>query len=113
VALVVSELVNNAVLHGRGDIAVKLQLHGDVLRGEVIDEGGGFEHEVRTRGPLDISGRGLLIVDALTSRWGIHEGTTHVWFEMPVVGAAPRGLTEPALGPDERPDGLDDIAPGD
>jgi anti-sigma regulatory factor (Ser/Thr protein kinase) len=112
VALVVSELVNNAVLHGRGDIVVKLQLDGGVLRGEVIDEGGGFEHAVRARGPRDISGRGLLIVEPLTSRWGIHEGTTHVWFERPVVGAAP-GLTEPALGADERPDGLDDIAPGD
>jgi anti-sigma regulatory factor (Ser/Thr protein kinase) len=112
VALVVSELVNNAVIHGEGDIVVKLQLDGEVLRGEVIDDGGGFEHAVRTRGPRDISGRGLLIVEALTSRWGIHEGTTHVWFEMPVVGVAP-GLTDPRLGPDERPDGLDDLPPGD
>ena len=112
VALVVSELVNNAVAHGEGDIVVMLQLDGDVLRGEVIDHGRGFEHEVRARGARDISGRGLLIVEALTSRWGIHEGTTHVWFEMPLVGAAPR-LSEPRLGPDERPDGLDDIAPAD
>jgi len=98
VALVVSELVNNAVVHGEGDIVVKLQLDGDVLRGEVIDDGGGFEHEVRARGARDISGRGLLIVEALTSGWGIHEGTTHVWFEMPLVGPAP-GLTEPAPRP--------------
>ena len=98
VALVVSELVNNAVVHGEGDIVVKLQLDGDVLRGEVIDHGRGFEHEVRARGARDISGRGLLIVEALTSRWGIHEGTTHVWFEMPLVGPAP-GLTEPAPRP--------------
>ena len=112
VALVVSELVNNAVVHGEGDIVVKLQLDGDVLRGEVIDHGRGFEHEVRARGARDISGRGLLIVEALTSRWGIHEGTTHVWFEMTVAGAA-AGLAEPRLGPDERPDALDDTAPGD
>ena len=112
VALVVSELVNNAVIHGAGDIVLKLQLDGDVVRGEVIDEGGGFEHEVRARGPRDVSGRGLLIVEALTSKWGIHEGTTHVWFERPVAGIAP-GLTEPRLGPDERPEALDDIAPGD
>jgi len=98
VALVVSELVNNAVVHGEGDIVVKLQVDGDVLRGEVIDDGGGFEHEVRARGARDISGRGLLIVEALTSGWGIHEGTTHVWFEMPLVGPAP-GLTEPAPRP--------------
>ena len=98
VALVVSELVNNAVIHGEGDIVVKLQLDGEVLRGEVIDDGGGFEQAVRTRGPRDISGRGLLIVEALTSRWGIHEGTTHVWFEMPLVGPA-AGLTETAPRP--------------
>ena len=52
------------------------------MRGEVIDEGGGFEHEIRARGPEDIKGRGLFLVDALTDRWGIHEGTTHVWFEL-------------------------------
>jgi len=86
VALVVSELVNNAVVHGYGDIAVKLQLDGDVLRGEVTDEGGGFEHDVRARGVRDISGRGLLIVETLTSGWGVHEGTTHVWFEMLAPG---------------------------
>jgi anti-sigma regulatory factor (Ser/Thr protein kinase) len=112
VALVVSELVTNAVLHGEGDIALTLQLDGDILRGEVIDKGGGFEHEVRARGPLEVGGRGLLIVGALTSQWGIHEGTTHVWFEMPVVGAAP-ALTEPRLGPDERPEDLITVALGD
>jgi len=112
VALVISELVNNAVLHGEGDVVVKLQLDGEVLRGEVIDDGRGFEREVRDHGARDVTGRGLLIVEAMTGRWGIHEGTTHVWFEMPVVGAAP-GLTAPRLGADERPDGLDEIAPGD
>jgi len=106
VALVVSELVNNAVIHGEGDIVVKLQLDGEVLRGEVIDDGGGFEHAVRTRGPRDISGRGLLIVEALTSRWGIHEGTTHVWFELAAQTDA-SGPLRPRLGQDERPDGLD------
>ena len=106
VALVVSELVNNAVVHGEGDIVVKLQLDGEVLRGEVIDDGGGFEHAVRTRGPRDISGRGLLIVEALTSRWGIHEGTTHVWFEIEAERDA-SGRPNPRLGQDERPEALD------
>jgi hypothetical protein len=68
VAPVFSELVNTAVRHGRGDIVVKLQLDGDVLRGPVIDDGGGSEHPVRARGPQDLSGRGLAIVEALTSR---------------------------------------------
>ena len=29
-------------------------------------------------------GRGLEVVDKLTSQWAVHEGSTHVWFEMPV-----------------------------
>ena len=80
--LVVSELVTNAVMHGQGAIRLRLQVDAGDLRGEVIDDGGGFEHELRAAGPSATSGRGLLIVDRLTNRWGVHEGTTHVWFEM-------------------------------
>jgi anti-sigma regulatory factor (Ser/Thr protein kinase) len=81
-ALVVSELVTNAVLHGQGDIRLRLQLDAGDVRGEVVDAGGGFEHELREAAPFATSGRGLLIVDRLTTRWGAHGGTTHVWFEM-------------------------------
>jgi anti-sigma regulatory factor (Ser/Thr protein kinase) len=104
-ALVVSELVTNAVVHGRGEIVFNLQHDGEVLRGEVIDQGGGFEREMRERGPDEIGGRGLLVVEAIASSWGIHEGTTHVWFELPVEGDAP-GLVTPQLGENERPAGL-------
>jgi anti-sigma regulatory factor (Ser/Thr protein kinase) len=104
--LVVSELVTNAVLHGRGAITLKLRVDGDGIYGEVVDQGGGFEREVRERGPDEFNGRGLMIVDALSRRWGIHEGTTHVWFELAQPEDLPR-LTEPELGEDERPAGLD------
>ena len=104
-ALVVSELVTNAVVHGSGEISLRLRLAAGRVYGEVIDEGGGFEREVRERGPTDLSGRGLLIVDALSRRWGIHEGTTHVWFEL--ASDAPAAPTEPQLGDAERPAGLD------
>jgi anti-sigma regulatory factor (Ser/Thr protein kinase) len=80
--LVVSELVTNAVMHGQGPIRLRLQLDAGDVRGEVIDAGCGFEHELREAGPDATSGRGLLIVDRLTTRWGVHESTTHVWFEM-------------------------------
>jgi anti-sigma regulatory factor (Ser/Thr protein kinase) len=104
--LVISELVGNAIVHGHGDVVLRLQLDGETLRGEVIDQGGGFEHEVRASGPDDVGGRGLMLVESMTSRWGIHEGTTHVWFEM--FGAADetdRPLS-PHLGEDQRPDAL-------
>src|SRR3954453_11526448 len=48
--LVLSELVGNAVVHGRGEIVLRLQLDGETVRGEVIDQGGGFEHELRMSG---------------------------------------------------------------
>ena len=76
-----------------------------MLRGEVVDEGAGFEREVRERGAQEIGGRGLLLVEALSSRWGIHEGTTHVWFELTAETSAEPA--EPQLGEAERPTELD------
>ena len=83
-SLVVSELVTNAVIHGRGAITLSIRVDGDGVYGEVVDEGAGFEWDVRERGRCrgDLNGRGLMIVAALSRRWGIQEGTTHVWFEL-------------------------------
>src|ERR1700759_195307 len=75
--LVVSELVGNAIIHGQGEVVLRLELEGEALRGEGIDQGGGFEREAGESGPDDIGGRGLMLVESMTSRWGIHEGTTH------------------------------------
>jgi anti-sigma regulatory factor (Ser/Thr protein kinase) len=80
--LLVSELVTNAVVHGRGDITLRATLDEDRLLVEVIDQGRGFERTVRQQEFAGIGGRGLAIVDAESSRWGIHDGTTHVWFEL-------------------------------
>jgi anti-sigma regulatory factor (Ser/Thr protein kinase) len=104
-SVVISELVTNASVHGRGTIILRLQLDGQTVRGEVIDEGGGFEHEIRERGPEDVSGRGLFLVDALANRWGIHEGTTHVWFEIEGESSASEPLN-PRLGQAARPEAL-------
>jgi anti-sigma regulatory factor (Ser/Thr protein kinase) len=104
--LVISELVSNALAHGRGEVVLRLQLDEGIVRGEVIDQGGGFEHEIRARGPEDVSGRGLFLVEALTTRWGIHEGTTHVWFELAARNDESR-QPRPQLGQDERPQELD------
>jgi anti-sigma regulatory factor (Ser/Thr protein kinase) len=90
--VLVSELVTNAVLHGRGVISLKASLDRDRLLVEVIDEGSGFERVVRERTFEDLHGRGLDIVDAEASRWGLYEGTTHVWFEIERSG--PRVGTE-------------------
>jgi anti-sigma regulatory factor (Ser/Thr protein kinase) len=80
--LLASELVTNAVMHGVGRITLRAALNDDRALVEVIDEGSGFEHEIRHREVADLRGRGLGIVDTESSRWGVHEGTTHVWFEL-------------------------------
>jgi anti-sigma regulatory factor (Ser/Thr protein kinase) len=90
--LLTSELVANAVVHGQGTITMRADLDVGRLLVEVIDEGTGFERAVR-RGKLPQSeGWGLKLVDSESSRWGISEGTTHVWFELerpgPRFGAA-------------------------
>ncbi len=97
--LAVSELATNALIHGQGEITLLADMDESRLLVEVIDEGSGFEYTLREREFDELSGRGLTIVDADTSRWGMHEGTTHVWFEIERRG--PRLGTEqrPAMGP--------------
>ena len=103
--LAVTELVANAVVHGTGDIRLRLRVEGGRLYGEVIDDGGGFEHAIRERTPSDVTGRGLGIVAALADEWGIHEGSTHVWFALDVT-VRMSGTTDPQLGDERRPHGL-------
>ena len=100
--MVISELVTNAVMHGQGEIRLRLEHEAGHVRGEVIDAGSGFEYELREVGPFETSGRGLLIVDWLTTQWGVHEGTTHVWFEI-LSGSRGRQGAGPLVGEKRRP----------
>ncbi|WP_328854686.1 ATP-binding protein [Microbispora hainanensis] len=82
--LLVSELVANALLHGRGEPVLTLTLRDGVLRCEVEDEA---RVPVRARGesPDDAEGgRGLLIVDSLARSWGVRPTNRGkaVWFEL-------------------------------
>ena len=80
---VVSELMNNAVSHGPGaPVTLRLMASRDgrSIAGEVQDDGLG---RIAMRDIDGIGGGfGLHIVDALVDRWGVHEGSTQVWFEM-------------------------------
>ncbi len=84
--LLVSELVSNAVRHGEGRIELRADLDSDRLLVEITDEGSGLERTIREREFEDLEGWGLELVDAVASRWGVHEGTTHVWFELERAG---------------------------
>ncbi|HWH11872.1 MAG TPA: ATP-binding protein [Solirubrobacteraceae bacterium] len=97
VMLAVSELVTNAVIHGSGPIELRIETDDRVVKGEVIDAGGGLERQVRAG---EATGKGLKIVGQLAERWGVFQGTTHVWFEIPIDGSSGRP-SAPALG---RPD---------
>ncbi|WP_367320096.1 ATP-binding protein [Streptomyces sp. HUAS ZL42] len=89
VTLVVAELAANAVRHGRvrgRDFRVRLVLRGDVLRVEVADARADRLPAIQE--PSGESGRGLLLVDALSADWGVdlHPDSTHkvVWAEVPL-----------------------------
>ena len=100
--LLTSELVTNAVRHGKGDITVRASLDDDRLLIEVTDEGEGLEQMIRERNFEHVQGWGLKIVDSQSSRWGAHEGTTHVWFELERRGPRLGADKNPATGPDEQ-----------
>lgn len=85
--LLVSELVTNSVTHGAGETVTLLIDTGmpNVLRCEVIDDGSGFVPRAQAQRP--IGGWGLQVVEELASSWGVREGSTHVWFDLPVRSA--------------------------
>jgi anti-sigma regulatory factor (Ser/Thr protein kinase) len=87
--LMVSELVTNSIRHGNlgagQNIELRADVEGDALRVEVRDPGGGFELQPRTAGSQEDSGWGLYLVGRLAERWGvISDGSTMVWFEIPL-----------------------------
>jgi anti-sigma regulatory factor (Ser/Thr protein kinase) len=69
-ALVVSELVTNAVNAGCSAATVALELHRDYLRLSVADNNQARPH-LRSPTPRDAHGRGLRIVEQLTTSWGV------------------------------------------
>ena len=83
-ALVVSELVTNAVLHARSEILLRLDVGEGTVRIEVVDRSP--DELVPPGSPsLDAErGRGLGIVAAVSRRWGVEldRGAKTVWCEL-------------------------------
>jgi anti-sigma regulatory factor (Ser/Thr protein kinase) len=87
-ALLVSELVTNALLHGRTSATMEIHRPADRLRVAVRDDNPVLP-PIGDHPDLDAeSGRGLTIVSVLADEWGIElvgEGKA-VWFELHVPG---------------------------
>ncbi|WP_328386157.1 ATP-binding protein [Streptomyces sp. NBC_00400] len=72
--LITSELTTNAVSHAKGTgdyFELALRRRSGILVLEVADSYQWRMPELRKPGPDDPSGRGLLIVDALSQHWGV------------------------------------------
>ena len=98
-ALVISELVTNAIVHTVSSrVVCELHDHDDTVRIAVHDEGcaPGEPHPSPQR-PDEEHGRGLLLVDALSRAWGAQEHGPGllVWAELARQTDAAEGTVEP------------------
>jgi anti-sigma regulatory factor (Ser/Thr protein kinase) len=84
-ALVMTEVVTNAVRHGAPGCALRLAAtpKADFLCVQVTDEGPGLVPRPRAMATDENGGFGLFIVEQLTRRWGMtrENRRTRVWFE--------------------------------
>ena len=96
-ALLVTELVTNAVLHTRSGPEITARLAGRRLRVEVADDSPTppVRHHYSPRAG---TGRGMILVGELASAWGSEPAGTGkiVWFELEAGSPTPR------LAPDRR-----------
>lgn len=84
VELLTSEVVTNAILHGRAGTSLVVEMGDGVVRVCVHDMSPEVPVRRITR-PDAPSGRGVVIVDELASAWGVKPergGGKQVWFEV-------------------------------
>lgn len=87
--LLVSELATNVLLHARSEFSVRVDRRGSVVRVTVVDAS--VRQPARRRYGLDAgTGRGLALVETLSSAWGVESADgpwcKGVWFELPDTG---------------------------
>ncbi len=84
VSLLVSEIATNAVLHARSDFAITVIAELGRIRIEVFDRNTRLP-TMAGAGADAFSGRGLMLVQVLSTSWGVephaNRGKT-VWFEV-------------------------------
>jgi anti-sigma regulatory factor (Ser/Thr protein kinase) len=82
--LLTSELVTNAIVHGSGDPILNVSVGGSRLRIEVHDSDPTIDLTPQRFDVPSARGRGLALVDALSSSWGVEprSGGKAVWFDL-------------------------------
>jgi anti-sigma regulatory factor (Ser/Thr protein kinase) len=84
-ALLVSELVSNVVLHARTPCVLRIDLDSDRIRVEVEDGSDRLPGSSGATDPLAQSGRGMVLVEGLSQAHGVQplpQGGKQVWFEL-------------------------------
>lgn len=77
--LVVSDLVSDAVLDGRGEIELRITFDGRRVTGGVTDEGTRATTSLQRHHPDDV---GTSLLGSIADSWGRQEESNHVWFEI-------------------------------
>jgi len=83
--LLASELVTNAIRHGKGIVEVAVKKLSGRLCVEVSDEGPPGRLAARNPDSGQTGGRGLLLVERLAADWGVtpsRRGGKTVWFTL-------------------------------
>lgn len=78
VLLATSELVTNAIEHGRGDPVLVVEVSARAVALQVRDEAS-KSPTMRPPSRSALGGRGLLIVEALSNRWGHSSDDAGKW----------------------------------
>jgi anti-sigma regulatory factor (Ser/Thr protein kinase) len=83
-ALLTSELVTNVVLHVRAECELRVRRLPGAVRVEVRDPSPVAPHRGHQHRDPGTTGRGMVLVDALASDWGVDAGADGktVWFEV-------------------------------
>ena len=103
IQLIVTELVTNALFHARPPVILRVLRLEECVRVEVEDTGHTLPVQVRNS-PDSMTGRGLSLVSALSSAWGVDPTSTGgkvVWAELAEAAEKSASRVAPEMNVDD------------